>query len=71
MIGFGNCGGFVATFTFLAKDGPRYHKGYSICMAVACVGALAASSYGILVMQKNRQLKKMGLTKEKGELYNL
>jgi len=41
MIGFGNIGGIIATFSFTADDAPYYHRGYSIitfgiCLAAAC-----------------------------------
>ena len=52
-ISFGNTGGIVATFCFLARDAPSYHMGYSVCMGVVCVGVLAAVVYGALVIQKN------------------
>ena len=54
MIGFGNTGGIVATFCFLAKDAPLYHTGYAICMGVTCVGALAVALYGGLVVLENK-----------------
>lgn len=53
LISFGNTGGIVATFCFLAKDAPAYHMGYSVCMGVVCVGVLAVVLYGGLVIQKN------------------
>ena len=71
MISFGNCGGIVATFSFLTKDGPKYHTGYSICMAASCVGALAAVLYGVIMLQKNKQLKSDGLPEGKDEYYSL
>ena len=49
VIGFGNIGGIVATFAFLKQDAPVYHTGYSICMAMACVGFAAAVGYGLLI----------------------
>ena len=57
MIGFGNTGGIVATFAFLATDAPRYTKGYTICLAMTMVGLLAAGLYGFLVWRENRKLK--------------
>lgn len=56
MISFGNTGGIVATFSFLAADGPSYHTGYSICMGAACLGALAATAYAGLVWREKRML---------------
>ena len=57
MISFGNTGGIVATFSFLSKDAPKYHTGYSICMAFTCLGALAAVLYAILVTKENIKTK--------------
>ena len=56
-IGFGNTGGIVATFAFLATDAPKYTKGYAVCMAVTVIGLLAATMYGLLVWRENRKLK--------------
>lgn len=54
MISFGNTGGIVATFCFLAKDAPLYHLGYSICMGVTCVGVLALLLYaGSAILDNN------------------
>ena len=30
-VGFGNIGGIIAVFAFVAADAPLYVKGYSIC----------------------------------------
>ncbi len=57
MISFGNTGGIVATFSFLPADAPLYHTGYSICMGATCLGALAATSYAILVWRERRMLE--------------
>ena len=59
MISFGNTGGIVATFTFLKKDAPLYHTGYSICMAVTVVGAAACSLYGALIWRERRRVRQM------------
>ena len=58
LISFGNTGGIVATFCFLAKDAPKYHMGYSVCIGVVCVGVLAAVLYGGLVIQENNTSRK-------------
>ena len=56
-IGFGNTGGVVATFAFLATDAPLYRTGYTICLVVTVAGILAASLYFLLVWRENRRLK--------------
>ena len=63
MIGFGNIGGIVATFSFLAADAPLYHKGYSICMAMTVIGLAAALAYAGLVWLENKKIRASG---EKG-----
>lgn len=66
IISCGNCGGIVATFTFLAKDAPRYHTGYSICMGATCIGALATSVYAAMALWENK--KRSSGHEDKGEL---
>ena len=57
IIGFGNIGGIVATFAFLATDAPRYTKGYTVCIAVTAIGALAAILYGLVVWKENKNVR--------------
>ena len=56
MIGFGNTGGIVATFSFLATEAPYYSQGYGACLAVSCVGAVCTGLYAILLKFENRAL---------------
>ena len=60
LIGFGNTGGVVATFCFLAKDAPEYRMGYSVCVGVVCIGVLAAVVYGALVIRENNVVRNSG-----------
>ena len=55
MIGFGNSGGIIATFSFLTADAPYYHTGYSICMGSMCICAAAALGYAGLLWMENRK----------------
>ena len=64
IIGFGNTGGIVATFSFLAADAPRYTKGYIICLAVTALGSVAATIYGFLGWRENRKLKAVSEQRE-------
>ncbi|MCJ1475670.1 hypothetical protein MMC13_004333 [Lambiella insularis] len=57
MIAFGNTGGIVATFAFLATDAPRYVKGYTVCLTVVGVGLVAAIAYGFIISRENRKLR--------------
>ena len=64
MISFGNTGGFISTFAFLASDAPRYIKGYTICLTLAVVGFLASCLYGLLIWRGNKKLRS---TSEQGK----
>lgn len=57
-IGFGNTGGIIATFAFLATDAPRFVTGYSICFAFACLSILSCITYGLGCWHANRQRDK-------------
>ncbi|CAL8584609.1 High-affinity nicotinic acid transporter [Xanthoria parietina] len=57
IIGFGNTGGIVATFAFLAKDAPRYHTGYSILLAFVCLGSLATALYMACVWRQVKRIR--------------
>lgn len=72
-IGFGNIGGIVATYSFLAKDAPKYKPGYSICISFICLSAAACLAYFVSVVIQNRNRDRtpqdVGLTDwEKTEL---
>ncbi|OBZ68954.1 hypothetical protein A0H81_11047 [Grifola frondosa] len=53
-VGFGNIGGIIAVFAFLAKDAPKYIPGYSICIAFICLSVLANVVYFLGVTFENR-----------------
>ena len=57
-IGFGNIGGIVSTFAFLAKDAPYYHRGYSILLGFLCLAVLSSSAYLLAVWIENRSSQK-------------
>lgn len=72
-IGFGNMGGIIAVFAFLATDAPNYITGYSICLAFTSLSILACIMYGIACWSANKDREKapvnVGLTEyEKTEL---
>lgn len=58
-IGFGNVGGIVATFLFLAKDAPYYRSGYAVTLGFVGLAALAGSMYVLGIRRENR-LKEEG-----------
>ena len=47
MIGFGNIGGIIATFSFQDSDAPHYHKGYSLIMFGIVLSTACAIVFGI------------------------
>lgn len=72
MIGFGNIGGIIATFSFLSTDAPYYHTGYSICMGAMCICLASSSLYAALAWFENRKLKSDKLESGKSvQLYYL
>jgi MFS family permease len=75
-IGFGNVGGIIAVFAFLAKDAPKYTTGYSICVAFAILSMISCIVYLIMCWTQNRNRDRAvtdsGLTEyEKTELGDL
>jgi MFS family permease len=54
-VGFGNIGGIVATYSFLAKDSPKYTKGYAVCMAFVCLAGLSCCVYVLAIFRENRK----------------
>lgn len=70
---FGNIGGIIAVFAFLARDAPKYVTGYSICIAFTVLSIIACIIYGVACWSENRQRDRaavdVGLTEyEKTEL---
>lgn len=75
-VGFGNVGGIIATYAFLAKDAPEYRTGYAICLGFLCLSAVSCLLYFMAVFFENRQRDRrprdLGLTEyEKTELGDL
>ncbi|MCJ1235716.1 hypothetical protein MMC14_003687 [Varicellaria rhodocarpa] len=58
MIGFGNIGGIIATFSFIAADAPYYHKGYSIVIGGLSLSAFTAVLYLVASWSHNQSLKR-------------
>ena len=65
-IGFGNCGGTIATFTFLAKDAPKYVKGYSLSLGFLAFSATCCTVYFFALVFENRKRAK-GLSEHSGK----
>lgn len=70
------CTDSVQVFSFLAKDSPRFTKGYAICISFASLSALSCIAYYVSCALQNRRRdrtpKNLGLTAyEKTELGDL
>ncbi|KAK3391762.1 major facilitator superfamily domain-containing protein [Sordaria brevicollis] len=68
-IAFGNIGGIIATYSFVASDEKNhYRNGYSICVAFTCLSALSCLLYAFSVVRENKKRAQMqgdgGLTEE-------
>lgn len=53
-IGFGNIGGIISTFIFLAKDAPVFRPGLSVCIASCCFAILMAFTYLYAIVRLNK-----------------
>lgn len=71
MIGFGNSGGIIATFSFLASDAPRYHMGYSLCIGSLCICIGSSAVYGMLAWRENKALRARRSAGEDVVLYSM
>ena len=58
-IGFGNIGGIIAVYIFLAKDKPRYTRGYSVSLGFAALCGLTCILYALACWRQNKQRAKM------------
>ncbi|KAJ3552607.1 hypothetical protein NM688_g4063 [Phlebia brevispora] len=54
-IGFGNIGGIIAAYSFLAKDAPEYRSGFSICVSFICLTMSCCCVYFLYITYLNRQ----------------
>ncbi|KAL1296862.1 hypothetical protein AAFC00_004480 [Neodothiora populina] len=75
-VSFGNIGGIIAVYAFLAKDAPNYLTGYSICLAFTALSIASCILYYLACSIQNRNRDKMprdlGLTEyEKTEMGDL
>ncbi|UNI22514.1 hypothetical protein JDV02_008397 [Purpureocillium takamizusanense] len=53
-----NCGGFVATFVYPAKEGPYYHKGHTIILGLLCYAWVAVALNVLWCVKINRDKKR-------------
>ncbi len=57
-VGFGNIGGIISSFAFLAKDSPKYKSGFSICFSFVAFAMVLSSIYFATI--RNENVKKFG-----------
>ncbi|TCD62575.1 hypothetical protein EIP91_006725 [Steccherinum ochraceum] len=55
---FGNIGGIIAAYAFLAKDAPRYTTGYALCIAFLCIAITSCTLYLLACIAENRKRDK-------------
>ena len=65
-IGFGSCGASIATFSYLAKDAPKFINGYCISLGFIGVSALSCTLYFFALIAENRK-RAMGLSEHCGK----
>ncbi|WEW56628.1 High-affinity nicotinic acid transporter [Emydomyces testavorans] len=53
-IGFGNIGGIIATYSFLAKDAPNYVRGHTICLSFLVLAAAMCFVYLAIIVSRNK-----------------
>ncbi|KIW05255.1 uncharacterized protein PV09_03788 [Verruconis gallopava] len=57
-VGFGNIGGIIAVWVFLAKDAPKYVTGFSVCLSFCCLSILSCVAYFFACFIQNRNKDK-------------
>lgn len=53
-IGFGNCGGLIASNVFITKEAPTYPVGFGVSLALLWVCGLSACVFLLLLWRENR-----------------
>ncbi|TCD70506.1 hypothetical protein EIP91_003267 [Steccherinum ochraceum] len=61
-LAFGNIGGIVASYAFVASDAPKYLHGYLILVVLLCVSIVGLVAYYVIVKLENRRLIREGNT---------
>lgn len=59
-IGFGNIGGIIATFIFLAQDAPIYKKGLSIAIAFSALAVVMLIALWLYLVSRNKKKQTTG-----------
>lgn len=55
VVGFGNIGGILATWTYVATDAPKYVSGHAINLSFACLGTIILGATTIYLRWENKQ----------------
>lgn len=66
-IGFGNCGGLVASNIYLSSEAPTYPTGFGVSLALVWVCGLSCMAFFLYLLRENR-LRDQG---KRGYLYDL
>ncbi|KAF3398229.1 hypothetical protein F1880_005972 [Penicillium rolfsii] len=53
-IGFGNCGGLVASNIFLASEAPLYHTGFGVSLGMVWICGIACTVFFAWLVRENR-----------------
>ncbi|KAL2820980.1 major facilitator superfamily domain-containing protein [Aspergillus cavernicola] len=54
VVGGGNCGGLIASNIFFESESPDYKTGFSVCLALLLLTALAAIGFAVGLAMENR-----------------
>ena len=65
-IGFGNCGAIISTFSYMAKDAPKFVKGYCLSLGFIGLSAVSCTLYFFALIAENRKRAK-GLSEHSGK----
>jgi len=68
-VGFGNIGGIIAVYSFLASDAKNFYaKGYKICLGFICLSAASCILYFIACLYQNRQKNRLPADQAEGKM---
>lgn len=66
LVGFGNCGAIIATFSYLAKDAPKFSIGYRLALGFIGLSAVSSTLYFFALIYENRK-RARGLSEHSGK----
>lgn len=65
-IGFGNSGAIISTFSYMAKDAPKFIRGYSLSLGFIGFTAITCTLYFFALISENRK-RARGLSEHSGK----